>query len=398
MHIPDNPNLVEVAAIGLKPGMYVAELDRPWLETPFATQGFLVREQADIEYVSQHCTFVYVDPAQAVTVDLNEKRFDPRTVKQTANLKQEFVRAKIEFESAAQAMDKVFSQIRTGGKVDVGAIQHVVNPLIDGVFRNHEAVAALTRMKGKEDYLFQHSLSTAIWSAVIGKQIGLAKAELGDLVLGTILMDVGMTELPADLLNKKGKLDTQEIQVVKQHVSRSLQIVKASNDLGKDILNVISCHHERHDGSGYPNGLVGAEIPLYARIAGLADSYDAMISNRPHSVARSSFEAVQELSDMGETLFQGSLVEQFVQAVGLFPTGSIVELNTGEVGIVIQQNQTRRLRPKVVLVLDNKKEKRGDMSILDLSECDVRNGTPLQWIARELRAGDYGIKPDDYYL
>jgi hypothetical protein len=163
------------------------------------------------------------------------------------------------------------------------------------------------------------------------------------------------------------------------------------------VIEIAAAHHERHDGSGYPRGLSGNEIPLGARIAGLVDSYDAMTTPRPYAPPRSSFGAMQELARAKGTSFQAELVEQMMQAIGLFPTGSLVELDTGEVAIVVGQNASRRLKPKVCIVLDHEKERRADFPIVDLLEAETAGGTAPR-IARELPPGAYGIDAQDYYL
>ncbi len=164
-----------------------------------------------------------------------------------------------------------------------------------------------------------------------------------------------------------------------------------------EVLAIIENHHERMDGSGYPRGMEGATIPVLARIAGLVDAYDAMITPRPYATARTSHEAVQELMDGKGTLFQEALVEQFIQAIGLFPTGTLVELNTGEVGIVTRQNETRRLKPEIIVVLDVDQEKLESPSIVDLANQDnIRDGE--RWIVRELLPGSHGVDSEEYFI
>jgi HD-GYP domain-containing protein (c-di-GMP phosphodiesterase class II) len=401
VHFPSNPNLIEVPVGGLQPGMYVAELDCPWLETPFALQGFVVKDEADVDYVGKYCSYVYVDPQKKVSAaQLAKTRIkSKRIAKDPVALKSEFSRAEVEFESAGQAMERIFTQIQTNRRVDVQAIQAAINPLIDSVFRNREALAALVRLKKKNDYIYSHSLSTAIWGTILGRHLGLSREDLEMLAMGLAMMDVGMTLLPNELLDKSGKLDAKESATIRGHIKEGLRLVTASGTVAKKTLNVIACHHERYDGSGYPQGLVGNAIPLLGRIAGLVDTYDAMITERPHAPGRSSFEAIQEISDMKEVLFQGALVEQFVQIIGMFPTGTIVELNTGEVGVVVQQNPTRRLRPKVVLILDADKNRGSQLTVIDLSRyLAVDGGTSTLWISKELKTGSYGISPDDYFI
>jgi hypothetical protein len=165
-------------------------------------------------------------------------------------------------------------------------------------------------------------------------------------------------------------------------------------------LTMLATHHERLDGSGYPRKLSGDEIPLVGRIAGIVDSYDAMIAERPYARPKSAYDAVRELKRLGGVAFPTQLVELFIQAVGVFPTGTLVELNTGEVGVVTGQNRFRRLRPEVMLILDAQKEMRDEFATVDLLTCDENAGSkePTLWIKRGLERGAYGIDPAEYFL
>ena len=393
----DNSNLLEVPVRNLRPGMYISQLDRPWLDTPFAVQGFYVGDANDIDYVARYCSYVYVDPRRKAPA----KKAQPRraTVRDQVAFKDEYQQANGDFESASAAMERVFKQISSNGRVDIEAVQVAVTPLIDSVFRNREALAALVRLKDKSDYFYSHSLGVAVWSAVLGRHLGIAKETLVELALAATVMDVGMTKVSENLLAADRALTTEEFQEVQGHVRASLKLLRSSGALSNRTLNVVACHHERLNGEGYPRGLKGKEIPVLARIVGLADTYDAMISERSHAKPRSSFEAMQELQDLKDTHFQASLVEHFVQSVGLFPTGTIVELNTGDVGVVVQQNPTRRLRPKIVLILNAEKSPRNQLTVVDLSKyANSKNVTPSVWITAELSSGAYGISPNDYFL
>lgn len=400
VYAPTNPNLVEVPVTGLLPGMFVVELDRPWLETPFAIQGFLIRNEQDAEYVAQHCDYVYVDPDRKVSpkkLPRAKKRL--ATAPDEVSVKSEFDRVKVDFASAVEVMDGVFGRIRAHRQVDLSSLQSAINPLIDSVLRNREALAALVRLRRKDDYLYSHSIATAVWAAILGRHLGMEKSALRQLALGASMMDVGMVDVSTELLEHPGQLTVEQLQQMRTHVASSLKIVAESGEVSNKVLNIIACHHERYDGSGYPQGLAGHAIPTMARIAGLVDAYDAMLTERPYSAPRSSFDAIQELVDTKDVLFQSSLVEHFVQAVGMFPTGCVVELSSGEVGVVVAQNPTRRLRPKVVVILDEDKQKRVDLRVLDLSKyTDTGSGASTLWIAKELEAGAYGISPDEYFL
>lgn len=393
-------NLIEVPVTNLEPGMYIAALDRPWLDTPFAVQGFYVFDADDIAFVAQHCAFVMVDPRRRSTgVKTATKRRTRRTYRDKTSLKSELKKAEIDLTSASDAMARVFGQLKTGGHLDVGVIKAAINPLIESVLRNNEAIAALIRMKKRGDYLYNHSLAVAVWAAILGRHLGLERAQLEKLALGAALLDVGMASMDEEFTNSAAELSEAQFAEVKTHVPLGLDLLKLNEaNLSPEVLEMVASHHERHDGSGYPQGLSGANIPLFGRIAAIVDSYDAMITQRPYANARSSFEAIQELVDLKDQLFHGSLVEQFVQAIGLFPTGAVVKLSSGEVGVVIQQNAARRLRPKVVVVLDAQGERQDQMVVIDLAKYTAPDGKSDLWITQELEPGAYGIQPDDYFL
>lgn len=385
--------------MNLEPGMFVAELDRPWLETPFALQGFVVQDTEEVLYVSNYVDHVYVDAEYTGQQQSLKLATAPTAVaaKNRLTLGEEFRRTRVSFESASEALDKVFESLRAGKGGDISTVKNAVNPLIEGVFRNQEAVAALLRLKDSGDYRYHHGVAMAVWAAILGRHIGLHRDELEKLAVGCAMCDVGMTELPPELLDQAENLDDKQRAIIRAHPKIGAQMVASSKDVDIEILAIIENHHERMDGSGYPRGMEGAAIPLLARIAGLVDTYDAMITPRPYAAARTSHEATQELLDLKGTLFQESLVEQFVQAIGLFPTGTLVELNTDEVAIVVTQNNTRRLKPEILVVLDKDKEKLENPIIVDLADQKVAE-TGERWIAREMLPGSHGVNSDEYFI
>lgn len=391
--------LVKLPAMSLKPGMFIAELDRPWLETPFALQGFVVKNPKEIVYVAKHVDHVYVDadytgPAIDMELASLPTYTDPR---EHLRLNDEFQLAKVSFENASQTLDAVFDALANGEHTDIQVVKSAVDPLIESVFRNQEAVAALVRLKDCGEYRYHHGVAMAVWSAILGRHLGLNQSELEKLAVGCAMCDVGMTKLPAELLNHAGHLTDEQAAIIRAHPQMGAQLITESGNADIEVISIVENHHERADGSGYPRGIEGAKIPLLARIAGIVDSYDAMITPRPYATARTSHEAVQELIDTKQSQFQESLVEQFVQAIGLFPTGTMVELNTSEVAIVIHQNATRRLKPELMIVLDEYKQ-----SIETPRHIDLANQTPAEegerWIARELLPGTYGISSDEYFI
>lgn len=391
--------LVKLPAMQLQPGMFIAELDRPWLETPFALQGFVVRSTDEILYVADHVDYVYVDAEYTGKEIPMELAAAPTAgdYKDRLRLDEEFQRARVSFETAADTLDRVFSAIRDGKATDISLVKEAVNPLIEGVFRNQEAVAALVRLKESGEYRYHHGVAMAVWAAILGRHIGLHQQELEKLAVGCAMCDIGMTELPPELLDQAENLSQKQRNIIRAHPKMGAEMVKESQEVDFEVLAIIENHHERADGSGYPLGLEGAAIPLLARIAGIVDAYDAMITPRPYAPARTSHEAVQELLDLKGTVFQEALIEQFIQAIGLFPTGTMVELNTGEVAITLKQNVTRRLKPEVLIVLDAGKNRLESPRPIDLANQQVANEGE-RWIARELIAGTYGISSEEYFI
>ena len=379
--------------------MFVAELDRPWLETPFALQGFVVRDTSEVLYVSDYVDHVYVDAeykggATSLKLAVAPTATAPR---ERLELNEEFQRTRVSFDSAVDTLDKVFDSLRNGQQGDISAVREAINPLIEGVFRNQEAVAALLRLKESGSYRYQHGVSMAVWATIIGRHIGLHRDELEKLAVGCAMCDVGMTRLPPELLDQAESLTARQLNIIQAHPTIGSDLVGKSKDIDFEILAIIENHHERMDGSGYPRGVEGAAIPLLARIAGLVDTYDAMITPRPYATARTSHEAVQELLDCKGSHFQEALVEQFVQAIGLFPTGTMVELNTGEVANVVTQNDTRRLKPELVIVLNAEKERMEAPRVVDLANQRIA-AEGERWIARELLAGTYGISGEEFFI
>jgi HD-GYP domain-containing protein (c-di-GMP phosphodiesterase class II) len=206
-----------------------------------------------------------------------------------------------------------------------------------------------------------------------------------------------MTQLPSELLDQAGNLTDMQSRIIRAHPKMGAELLTTSAGANADILGVIQNHHERVDGSGYPQGSKGDAIPMLARIAGLVDTYDAMITARPYAKARTSHEATQELLDCSGIQFEPALVEHFVKAIGLFPTGTMIELNTGEVALVVAQNATRRLKPQLMIVLDRTKKRLETPRVIDLAKQAVA-AEGERWIARELAANSHGICCEEFFI
>ena len=418
--------IVELPAEQLTTGIYVSRLDRPWTDTPFLFQGFIVESEEDLQTLQRLCKVVYVEvtreeeealkargrktppaAAEPKAPDLLEGLGKDPTAfldrvpsKDSVPLKSELGVAEATYKDARRAVGAVFDHLRKGGGLDMPQLETVVGPMVDSVFRNRDALGWLSRMKSKDDYLYSHSLAVSVWALAFGRHLGLDRETLKIIGTGAMLLDIGKTKLSTELLRKPGAPSPHEWELIRAHVDQGIAMLKSNPAVDARVVAMVATHHERIDGSGYPNALKGDAIPLVGRIAGIVDTYDAMISERSYAKPKSTYDAVRELKHLGASAFAPELVELFIQAVGVFPTGTLVELNTGEVGVVIAQNRFRRLRPEVMLVLDAKKQVREEFTSLNLLTSGEGTSTtePSPWITRGLEHGAYGIDPKEYFL
>ena len=263
--------------------------------------------------------------------------------------------------------------------------------MVESISRNPDACLWVARLKQHDNYTYQHSLSAAMWSVSLGRQLGLPRHDLRSLAMGCMLMDIGKLRVDPDLLQAQRELTTVEAAEVAGHVSHGLEILRECGIMNQDVIDMVAHHHERYDGSGYPNGLMRDAIPPFARIAAIVDTYDALTTKRHYAKAVSPSDAIKLLYEARDEDFQAELVETFIQAIGIYPAGTLVELSSGEVGVVVAEYRTRRLRPKVMLLLDANKKKLPASKLIDLQEAGPNGGTPALSIKKSLEPEAYGI-------
>ena len=385
----ESSKLVKVLVGDLRIGMYVDRLDRPWTETRFMYQGFFIRNEETLAELQRVCRFVFVDAER----DDDEVRPMPRAGERyavTQSVEKEIVQAKAIHKEASAASKVIFTQMLQSGRLDVDLARHTITPMLESMMRNPNALIWLTRMKQHDSYIFSHALNTSIWGMAFARHLGLDQADIYEVGLGCMLFDVGKTTLPLTLLLKPSALTAEETRTVRGHVAQSVAILRGMDGITPTIMELVKHHHERHDGSGYGGGLAGSAIPLSARIAGMVDTYDALVSFRPYAGERSPHEAIRYIYGLRGTLFAPEAVEKFMQMVGAFPTGSVVELNTGAVGVVLAQNQ-QKLRPRVALVLDPDKRRLESPAVVDMMYDRPWADSGQFWIDRCLQNGAYGV-------
>jgi HD-GYP domain-containing protein (c-di-GMP phosphodiesterase class II) len=404
----------------LETGMYVSGLDRPWLETPFYLQGFMIRSAGDVQKLSLYCDYVYVDYEKSVAnldievshklshsrklgvaaTPFNKELSTRRIVKYDDNIAvtSEITQANTAYQQIKDEFDSMAARIGSGKALNIANLSEVVNPLVDSVIRNPGASIWLARLKSQDSYTYRHCIAVAIWCSVIGRQIGLPKKELALLSMGGMLLDIGKLKIPGAVLNKKKQLSEREFSLVKKHVDLSLKMAAdSSRQIPQAVMDMIASHHERFNGSGYPQSLQGTQIPLYARIAAIADCYDAITSQRVYAKPIPHALAIKKMYEWRGYDFQPELIEAFIQSVGIYPTGTLVELSSGEVGIVVKENPGKRLRPQVLVILNKDKQQLPDFREIDLADF-VGEDRKVVEILKTLEPGVYGLDPEALYI
>jgi HD-GYP domain-containing protein (c-di-GMP phosphodiesterase class II) len=439
---------IKVDTANIEMGMFVAQLDRSWLETPFIERGFEVSKSDQIDLLRKFCTHVYVDverstlsekqirqaheqsgngkdPFSTTRIERRRALRSPKKVRGFLNLLRSLkpaarsagsaadaenltssVATRVEAPQAAAAygvacdqMREILVGVKKGQRVEIDMIKAAVDPMIDSVSRNPDALAWYGALRKREDGAVSYTMTTTIWALIMGRHLGFEQHRLQNLAMGGLLLDIGNVRIPRSVAMKEGPLTDEEHEIVQMHVKYGVDIVKKSAAFGDEVIDMVRCHHERFDGSGYPAGLSGKEIPVYGRISGLIGCYDAIISRKPYREPKCAYEAIREVNQLAGTQFQPHVVEQFVQALGMFPTGSLVELNSGEVAIVIEQNRRHRLRPNLLMILDAKKRPVAANKILALSKVPATGETPKgRWVVSGYDAGTFDIDPKDYFF
>ncbi|MEE9598112.1 MAG: HD-GYP domain-containing protein [Acidiferrobacterales bacterium] len=494
-----------VAVRDLRPGMYVAELDRPWLETPFLFQGFELSSPQEIDQLREHCQYVYIDAelgddlvpvkgrkelphrTQALRVaeeklkqefkvllespERNQGRLpygDRKPYRDQLPLEEELERA-IQLESEAWGMvrealvgvregkpvdakaaeslvremvesvvrnpdalldvscqhesrfasdqgvpmeeeigrarkiesdaknviGETLKDVRQGKAVDSELAKKVVDRLVSSVERNPDSLVLLNQQKQTETYMCLHAIRACTLVLIFGRHLSLSRAQLTILGLGALMHDVGMVKVPDAILNKPIGLSEAEFEIMEGHVAAGVEILKGSDGFPHESIQIVEQHHERHDGSGYPKKINGDLIGLSGSIGAIVDVYDAITSQRIYRGGISAEDALKRMYEWRRKDFQPELVEEFIRCMGIFPIGSLVELNTGGIGVVITINRERRLKPKVALVLRSNKEPYTKRFIADLVKHRTRTGGELR-IKRVLPSGAFGINPVDH--
>lgn len=393
---------VKVAVNEITVGMFVSGLDRPWTQTPFPLQGFYVRDLDEIRELKVHCNHVYIDvvkgsapvksnlrkltsrsPAERRKLDRADKRTKfvdvaPLKIRRDSypvsqGLEKEIGKAKELHQQVYGAVSNVMEQVqRDPSNIPVSETKRVAGDMVDSVLRSPDAFTWLSRVREKDEYTYSHSVRSAVWAILFGRHIGMPKNELDILALGVLLKDIGKTRLPEHLIYKVDRNPTEQ-EAFEKFIDYGVDILRKLPDVKPRVTSVVKTHCERINGSGFPNHLRGDKIPLLGKIAGIVTFYDETTNPRGQDKPLSPSKAVAKLYEGRGIDFQEELAVEFIRAIGLYPTGTLVELSTGEVAVVVEQNFERRLKPCVMVVTDSEKQALYESYSLDLAEHDRTN-------------------------
>ncbi len=410
----------------LRIGMYVAELDRSWLGTPFLFQGFEISTDEELSQLRGLCKHVFVLDDTADAGSPTRRTPGPATGKRTAAVHYEpsppvhFLQATrkrktpppryvdltpVETElqeareveqGARQTLYTILDDARIGRSIDTPRAKQAVMQMTESVIRNPDALVWLTHLKKKHEYTVTHSLRVCVLALTFGRHLGYNPEQLNVLGLGALMHDIGKLRVPTEILDKPEALTREEFEIMKTHVPEGLKILETSANIPSAALEVVGRHHERYSGDGYAFGMSGDTIGEFGLISAIVDSYDAITSDRVYHNSLSAADALKLIYDGRGRVFHPWLTEQFIQCMGIFPIGSIVEMSNNSIGVVVAANRTRRLRPRIAVILSPDRKPYSPAPIVDLMRITHdQNGQPLE-IKSVLPAGTFGINPTDF--
>ena len=382
----------------LRLGMYIHELCGSWMDHPFWRGAFLLNDRKDLQSIlSTGIKEVWIDDAKGLGVDdgqgqevaaaevetILEQADTPSKQSQRVNVAQEAARAVMICSKSKHAITSMFQEARMGKALNADDALPIVEEISSSVLRNPGALIGLARLKNKDDYTYMHSVAVCALMVSLARQLGLDEEQTRQAGLAGLLHDVGKMMIPLEILNKPGKLTDEEFTIIKSHPSEGYKMLLEGQGVGDIALDVGLHHHEKIDGSGYPDRLTDKQISLFAKMGAVCDVYDAVTSNRPY---KNGWEPAESIRKMAEWKGHFDLVvfQAFVKNIGIYPIGSMVKLSSNRLGVIIEQTEKSLLTPIVKVFFSIKSNGRIVPEILDLSKplCKdkiVSHEDPAKW-------------------
>lgn len=354
----------------LQPGMYIHDLNCGWMEHNFLRNRFAVKSDEDVTKVRELGVHeIYIDTTQGLDVEEAptqeeaahkvDEVLEAIATDAAAPIRHDAVRREVErarslHNEANRIVRDMMGDIRLGKQIQLEQIEPLVERIVDSIFRQQDAMLPLARLKDHDEYTFQHSVSVCALMTSFARTLKLPRDIIHEIAVGALLHDVGKAKVPDEILNKPAKLTDAEFLKMKSHVVQSKIILQGTPGISQIALDVAAQHHERFDGTGYPNKLKGDEISLYGQMGAIVDVYDAITSNRVYHKGMAPTEALRKLLEWSKFHFNPTLVQAFIRAVGIYPTGSLVRLESRRLAVVQAQNPESLMQPVVKVIFHSR--------------------------------------------
>ena len=356
----------------LRIGMYIHDLNCSWVDHPFLLNTLKVEDEKTLAKIAEiGIGELFIDTSKGLDVsgaqseqefhaEMHEK-FNQSTAETQSlggnpspavPLKQEIANARVVHDDAHLIVHKILSDVRLGKQVEVEKMEPVVERITDSVFRNRDALISLSRIKNKDDYTFQHSVSVCVLLISFCQAMGYERSVMREVGIGGLLHDIGKMMVPDHILNKPVELTAPEFTMMQSHAALGREILKQTPGVPETAIIITAQHHERYDGSGYPDHLKGNKISVFGQMASIVDVYDALTSNRVYHRGMDPVAALKKLFEWRKTHFNEELVHHFIRTIGIFPVGSLVSLKSGRIGVIIDPDNKDLLHPTVRVVFD----------------------------------------------
>lgn len=373
--------LKRIAVSDLVRGMYIHSLSGSWLQHPFWKNSFLLDAEEDLLRLKQsEIREVVIDVSKGL--DLPAKAASPAAMSvpapgerkrgapagnQQASLEDELLLAQRICLKSKDAVMEMFADARMGRIIDTSQVPELVQEIAASIQRHPHALINLARLKNSDEYTYMHSVAVCALMIALARQLGLDSEQVREAGVAGMLHDIGKMAIPEEVLNKPGRLDPAELDIVRQHPEAGHRLLAENGQVGPLVLDVCLHHHEKIDGSGYPEGLAGDQLSLFARMGAVCDVYDAITSNRPYKTAWNPAEALGRMA-LWHGHFDEEIFQAFVKSVGIYPVGSLVRLESGRIGVVIEQAPDSLLKPRVKVFFSQLLRQPIPLEIVDLSQ------------------------------